>query len=522
MDQYNEMHSVSRRLIEIAADSIQLTGSLDTELVKLQNLVIGQNQLQKESQELVLRTRMVPTKTIISRLRRGIRQACRVTGKQVELNVEDNDTYMDSEVLNDLIEPLMHVLRNAVDHGIEASDVRSRLGKPETGYVQLSFARMGDQIVINVEDDGQGLNLDMIKAKAINNGLIKADMDINDEAICRLILEAGLSTRNEVTQVSGRGIGLDVVNVKIRELKGSINIYSNHGVGCRFELVLPISSFSTHSLLVRVRENIYAISNRGIEEILYPGLGELCEVGDETIFKLEDQAFGAILVDDLLDFNEDRRQIDRSNRPILLVREESGAKTAILVQEVIDSRDVVVKSMGHYLPKLHGIIGATVLGDGSVAPVMDLPEMLQHRSAHRHHVSKGRQHADVKVSRLPYVLVVDDSLSARRSLAQFVQDMGMDVRTARDGMEAVSLIEARPPDLMLVDMEMPRMNGLELTSHVRASSNTNTMPVIMITSRSTDKHRAAAMEKGVNHFMVKPFIEEELAQYINDALDIAS
>jgi chemosensory pili system protein ChpA (sensor histidine kinase/response regulator) len=128
----------------------------------------------------------------------------------------------------------------------------------------------------------------------------------------------------------------------------------------------------------------------------------------------------------------------------------------------------------------------------------------------------------VKVSRLPYVLVVDDSLSARRSLAQFVQDMGMDVRTARDGMEAVSLIEARPPDLMLVDMEMPRMNGLELTSHVRASSNTNTMPVIMITSRSTDKHRAAAMEKGVNHFMVKPFIEEELAQYINDALDIAS
>jgi len=522
MDQYNEMHSVSRRLIEIAADSIQLTSSLDTELVKLTNLVIDQSQLQKESQELVLRTRMVPTRTIISRLRRGVRQACRVTGKQVELTVEDNDTYMDSEVLNDLIEPLMHILRNAVDHGIESPEMRKQSGKPETGCIHLTFVRMGDQIVINVEDDGQGLNLDKIKTKAIANGLLKADIEATDDAISRLVLEAGLSTRDEVTQVSGRGIGLDVVNVKIRELKGSINIYSDYRNGCRFELVLPISSFSTHSLLVRVRENIYAISNRGIEEILYPGLGELCEVGDETIFKLEDQAFGAILIDELLDFTEDRRQVDRSTRPILLVREESGSRTAILVQEVIDSRDVVVKSMGHYLPKLNGIIGATVLGDGSVAPVMDLPEMLQHRSVRHHHVSQDRRQRDVNIRRLPYVLVVDDSLSARRSLAQFVQDMGMDVRTARDGMEAVSLIEARPPDLMLVDMEMPRMNGLELTSHVRASSNTNEMPVIMITSRSTDKHRAAAMEKGVNHFMVKPFIEEELAQYINDALDIAS
>ena len=522
MDQYNEMHSVSRRLIEIAADSIQLTDNLDSELVDLHNLVISQNQLQKESQELVLRTRMVSTRTIVSRLRRGVRQACRVTGKQVELNVIDNDTYMDSEVLNELIEPLMHVLRNAVDHGIETSEVRQRSGKSDTGCIELSFDRKGDQVVINVEDDGRGLDLESIRRKAIENGLLRSDVELTDDAMVRLVLESGLTTRDEVTQVSGRGIGLDVVNVKIRELKGSINIYTREGHGCRFEIILPISSFSTHSLLVRIRENIYAISNRGVEEILYPGLGELCDLGDQTIFQLENQAYSAILIDELLDFSDDRRKIDRSNRPILLVRDDSGGKTAILVQEVLDSRDVVVKSMGHYLPKLNGIIGATVLGDGSVAPVMDLPEMLQHQSAHRDHRRVGSSKNQPAVSRLPYVLVVDDSLSARRSLAQFVQDLGMDVRTARDGMEAVSLIEARPPDLMLVDMEMPRMNGLELTSHVRASSNTNGVPVIMITSRSTDKHRAAAMEKGVNHFMVKPFIEEELAQYINDALDIAS
>jgi len=521
MDQYNELHSVSRRLIEIAADSVQLTNTLDNELTNLSNLVIEQNQLQKESQELVLRTRMVPAKNIIPRIRRGVRQACRLTGKQVELHVEDNDTYMDNEVLNDLIEPLMHLIRNAVDHGIESEDTRQKAGKSEKACIYISFVRLGNQMVIKIEDNGKGLNLEQIKSKAITKGLINSESEISDDAITRLILEPGFSTRDEVTQTSGRGIGLDVVSVKIRELKGSINIFSELGQKCRFELTLPVSSFSTHSLLIRVRQHIYAISNRGVEEILYPGLGELSDIGDEMIFQIEDQAYGAVLIDDLFKLPQDRRKIERSSRPILLVREESGARTAILVQEVLDSRDVVVKPMGKYLPKLSGIAGATVLGDGSVAPVIDLPELLQHKITHGQNQHQSSLENTVSVPRLPYVLVVDDSLSARQSLAQFVQDLGLDVRTARDGMEAVSLIEARQPDLILVDMEMPRMNGLELTSHIRASANTSDMPVIMITSRSTDKHREAAIKKGVNHFMVKPFAEDELAQHINDVLDIA-
>ena len=522
MDQYNELHSVSRRLIEIASDSVQLTSSLEDKLTDLQNLVISQNSIQKESQELVLRTRMVSIKNIIPRLRRGVRQACRVTGKQVELNIIDNDTYLDSDVLNELIEPLMHLLRNSVDHGIETGEQRRQAGKPDSGYIQLSFMRMGGQVVINIEDDGRGLNLQDIRSKALDKGLIRADMEMNDDALSRLIFESGFTTRDEVTQVSGRGIGLDVVSVKVRELKGSINIESHQGAGCRFELTLPISSFSTHSILVRVRQHIYAISNRGVEEILYPGAGEICEVGDEIILQIDDQAYSTSLIDDLLDLPEDRRDIDRSSRPILIVRQESGARTAILVQDVLDSRDVVVKPLGKYLPKLPGVVGATVLGDGSVAPVMDMPELLQSTEKRSNLIAHSAANHEANITRLPYVLVVDDSLSARRSLAQFVEDLGLDVRTARDGMEAVSLIEARQPDLLLVDMEMPRMNGLELTSHVRASTDTVNVPVIMITSRSTDKHKQAAIQKGVNHFMVKPFAEEELAQHINEALDIAS
>jgi chemotaxis protein histidine kinase CheA len=521
LDQYNELHSISRRLIELSADSVQLTTTLGGDLSDLDNLVINQNQLQKESQELVLKTRMVPTKSIIPRIRRGVRQACRVTGKQVELLVEDNDTFMDSEVLNDLIEPLMHLIRNAVDHGIESSAERINSGKPETGIIRLNFSRLGDKISINIEDDGRGLDLDKIKFKAVSCGLIDSDFDMSDEAIFRFILEPGFSTRDEVTQVSGRGIGLDVVSVKIRELKGSISIQSEFGKNSRFELMLPVSSFSTHSLLVRIRQHIYAISNRGVEEILYPGLGELHEKDEGVVFKMEDDEYDVLMVDDLLSLPKDRRKLDRSHFPVLLIREESGDIKAVLVQEVIASRDVVVKPMGKYLPKLKGVAGATVLGDGSVAPVIDMPELLQHNVSEDTNLIDDNTVFSVEHNRLPYILVVDDSLSARQSLAQFVQDLGLDVRTARDGMEAVSLIEARRPDLILVDMEMPRMNGLELTSHIRASANTLETPVIMITSRSTDKHREAAIRKGVNHFMIKPFAEDELASYINEALKIA-
>ena len=522
MDQYNEMHSVSRRLVEIAADAAAFAGNLEGQLIELGDLVVAQNQIQKENQDLVLRTRMVAVSTIVQRLKRGVRQACRLTGKKADLVVIENDTMMDSEVLNSLIEPLMHILRNAVDHGIEEARERLMLGKPENGTITLSFDRVGDQIVINVKDDGKGLNLNAIRARAEQRGLLAPNVDMTDEAVARLILENGFSTRDEVTHVSGRGIGLDVVSVKIRELKGSVAIQTAQGEGCDIELRLPVSSYSAHSILVRIREHVYAISNRGIEEILYPGLGEIRTIGEETIFQMDDHAYSAVLIDELLDMPHDRREIDRSTRPVLLVRDDSGARTAILVQDVIDSRDVVVKPLGPYMPKIAGVIGATVLGDGRVASVIDMPEMLLHHAGKSQHTVAPAQHREPEKKRLPYVLVVDDSLSARRSLAQFVQDLGLDVRTARDGMEAVSLIEARRPDLMLVDMEMPRMNGLELTSHIRASSQTNRLPVIMITSRSTDKHKAAALEKGVNHFMVKPFAEDELAQHITDALEEAS
>ena len=522
LNQYHEVHTISRRLVEIAADSVELSQVLDRDLTALKELIVSQDHLQKESEELILRTKMVPIKTIIQRLKRGVRQACRVTGKQVELIVEDNNTHMDSEILNNMIESLMHILRNAVDHGIEEPQIRVEKGKNAIGTINLKFERVGNQILIDIIDDGYGLNTEKIYSKALSSKLINSDQDLSDENIFRLILEPSFSTRSEVTHTSGRGIGLDVVNVKIRELKGSIDIQSKMNKGCHFTISLPISSFSTHALLVRVRQHIYAISSRSVEEIIYPGVGVLRDLSNETIYQLGNQAYSVALLDTLLSLPVDRRNIERNNRPIILVKDESGSKTAVLVQEVIDSRQVVVKNMGKYIPRLNGIIGATVLGDGSVAPVIDLPELLHDSSLHKGIIGTSTQDdSDAQSKKLPYILVVDDSLSARRSLAQFVEDMGFTVRTARDGMEAINLIEANKPDLLLVDMEMPKMNGLELTSHVRASPDIQNIPVIMITSRSSEKHQNIALDKGVNHYMVKPFDEDELAQHINTMLEIA-
>ena len=521
LDEYHELHTISRRLIEIAADSLALTSDLNSDLSDLHNLVISHGVIQRENQDLVLRTRMVPVKSIVPRLKRAIRQICRLTAKNVELEIHDNDVYLDSEVINELIEPLMHMLRNAVDHGIETADVRKQFGKPANGKIDISFLRVGDSVQILIEDDGQGLDVDKIYAKGISNRLIDETTEYTVEEIYRLILLHGFSTRDEATQVSGRGVGLDVVSVKIRELKGTIEISSRKRAGCTFTLTMPVSSFSTHSLLVHVRENVYAVSSRGVDEILFPGTGKLLDTDDGLLFEWEGETHKAVIIDDLFNLGHDRRLIDRSQRPILLVRDELGGQTAILVQSIVDSRHVVVKPLGDYLPKLHGVVGSTILGDGSVASVIDLPELILTAGGHKLEIAFNAERVLHPVRALPCVLVVDDSLSARRSLMQFVQDLGYEVREARDGIEAVSMIDLRRPDLVLADMEMPRMNGLELTSHIRTNYDASTLPVIMITSRSSDKHRQAATERGVNHFLVKPFAEDVLAEQINSILSTA-
>ncbi|MCK7582294.1 MAG: chemotaxis protein CheW [Chromatiales bacterium] len=377
LEQYNELNTVTHRLLEAAADSRALDQDIREDLTALEHLLITQGRLHRASQEAVLRTRMVPVKTIVPRLQRSVRQTCRLTDKEVEFSVSGDETLMDSNLLTDITDPLMHILRNAVDHGIEPPARRQALGKNPVGRIDLSFVREGDTIVVRCQDDGAGLDFVAIRQTARQRGLIPADATPGEAELSQLILTSGFSTRSETTQTSGRGIGLDAVYSRLQELRSSFQIRSEANRGCQVELRLPVTLIAIHALLVRVHEQQFAISSRGVEQILYAGLGEIRRLGAKAIYQLGDDFYELSSLEALLDLPHDRRNSERHAPSLLLVRESAGATRAVLVQEVLDSRDLVVKPLGRYFPKLGSIIGATILGDGSVVPVLDLPELLR-------------------------------------------------------------------------------------------------------------------------------------------------
>lgn len=517
-DQYNELHTVTRRLVEAATDSQELARGVEEHLASLDNLLVGQHRLHKKSQEVVMHTRMIPVQNVVPRLQRSVRQTCRLTGKQVELQVSGSGTLIDSDVLNDLLDPLMHVLRNAVDHGIESHERRVAAGKMPAGKIDLRFRREGDQIVVRCQDDGSGLDFATIRSTAIQKGLLTPGQELPDDELTRLILLPGFTTRKDITQVSGRGIGMDAVHKQILSMKGSLNIESQRGQGVTVEMWLPLTLISMHAVLIEAGKQAFAVSSRGVEQILYHGEGTAQTEGGKLIYEFGDHVYDAFDIEALLRLPGSTPSLDGKARPAMLVRDDTGTVRAILIEEVLSTQDLVVKQLGQYVPQVIGVDGATILGDGSVVSVLDLPALL--RTAGETSLAPMLENPDTLENETdtPCALVVDDSLSARRSLADFVRDMGYEVHTARDGLEAIDVMQSKTPDLLLVDLEMPRMNGLELASHVRASAAISGIPIIMITSRSTEKHRKQAKAAGVDVYLTKPFSEDELLEYIRSTL----
>jgi chemosensory pili system protein ChpA (sensor histidine kinase/response regulator) len=513
-DNFSELHTVTRRLIEASADSQQILSQVNEQFDTLSDLLEVQQRLQMENQHAVIRTRLVPVSSVVSRLQRSVRQTCRLLDKQVELEITGDTTNIDSNVLNDLMDPLMHILRNSVDHGIESPETRAAAGKPATGHIELGFAREGNSIVVRCKDDGVGLDYAAIRRIAESKGMIAPERNPTPEELARLILVNGFSTRDETTQVSGRGVGMDVVYNRVLQMKGTLALNSESGLGLTVELRLPATLLSAHSLIVRHSEKLIALSSRGVEDIHYVTPEQIEYIGTQPVYRVGNAVHNLIKLENLLALPGDRRETDRLGFPVLLTRMETGGINAILVQEVLDGRDVVLKNFGRYVPKIHGTIGAVILGDGSVAPVIDLVELLripvQHTLSEQSTSQPGGADQHNESPEALAALVVDDSLTARRAAAKILKDAGYSVRTAIDGLEAVAILQNYVPDVMLVDMEMPRMNGLELTAHVRNAERTKKTPVIMITSRSTEKHRQQARAAGVDVYLTKPFSDDML------------
>ena len=511
LDQYNELHTHSRRLIEAAVDAREIGRSVIDNLGHLNDMLVTQERLNRDTQDGVLRTRMVPVKTVFPRFERSVRQTCRLTGKQVDLQLSGGETQMDSDVLGRIVDPVMHVLRNAVDHGIESALERETAGKPTTGSIALEFLRDGNSILVRCRDDGAGLDLAAIRAVAERHGLVAPGSEVTDEVLKQFILLPNFTTRDRATQTSGRGIGLEAVQSSVAALGGSLTLNSSEGRGCVIEIRLPVSLLSSNALLVRTAGQTVAVTSRGIEQIRHIQDGELRHFGGELVFQTGDLVIPAQPLDVVLDPASAASESLDEYRSVLLVRSERGLH-AILVRSVSASRDVVVKTLGRYIPRMRGIVGATILGDGSVTPVIDLAEMSRAPATMAADGTRTMSHSSLERARSRRALVVDDSLSARRAMAQVLSDSGFEVSTARDGMEAVEELEKTRPDILFVDLEMPRMNGIELTSHVRSRADTAHVPIVMITSRSTEKHRAQARTAGVNAYLTKPFDADDLLE----------
>lgn len=510
IDQYNELHVISRQLLEAHADSGEFMRRIDRIMNALSDLRSEQEQLNRDLQRTILRTRTVPFGQISQRLQRIVRQTAKQVFKQVELDIVGEDIPVDAELLERIVEPLAHLLRNAIDHGIEAPEARIAAGKPDTGRIVLRVGLQGDAATIELQDDGRGLDLDAIRARGIAAGLIDADQPADERLLTRLILLPGFSTRSSASDVSGRGIGMDVVNQRIAALRGTLALSSDAGRGTRVSMRLPVTQTLANVIVARGQRQVSAVVAASVERVVSFAAGE-CRYDDGRLtVALDGTAVPALPIEA---FYGDSADISMwlGGGIGLAVRDPDGRPSVVLVRSIDEVRSVVVKPMSAYLPPVPAVRGITQLGDGGLAPVIDLDVLLQSSHDRRFDTARLSVTATAPATR---VVVADDSLSVRRALEQLMQDAGFEVATARDGFEALAAIQAKPTHALLVDLEMPRMNGLEVARNLRNQAATRDLPVVMITSRATDKHQAMAEQAGVTRLLGKPFSEDSLVALV--------
>lgn len=515
LDRYNELHSFYHQLQEYAADANDLILGTKSELSTLNDLLQTQQRHQNDTQQQLLDMLSVPASQVESRLQRCVRQACRLTGKQVELHIEGGHTPLDRNTLQQLADPLMHLLRNAVDHGIESTADRAAHNKPEQGQLTLRFQSETQTTLIELSDDGSGLDHERILQRAEALGLTPP-ADADAQWLESLIFLPGFSTRETVSQTSGRGVGLDAVAEQLKALQGQISVQSEPGIGTLWRLVIPNRLIAEHQLLVQAGNHTLSLSSRGVQQVVFMEAEQLSNEGDTLFYRYGEEVFRVWHLSQVARLPGTDCADTRRAQAVLMVQAGQGEVQGLLIDRILASREMVVKPLPAFCPALPGILGATILGDGQVAPVLDVVALVE--SASR----EMRRHTEPHLSSLPQsrplALIVDDSLSTRRSLVEFVTELGLDVVTARDGFEAIDRLQERTPSLVLVDMEMPRMNGLEFTAHLRAQEALKEIPVIMITSRNTEKHRELAHTAGVNRYLNKPFSEVELLNSIESSL----
>ncbi|WP_407666148.1 Hpt domain-containing protein [Microbulbifer bruguierae] len=527
MDRYSSIQHLSRSLLESTSDLLELRQTLGNKARDTETLLLQQSRVNTELQEGLMRSRMVPFSRLVPRLRRIVRQVSAELSKQVDLVFSNVEGELDRSMLERMVAPLEHMLRNAVDHGIESPQARRDAGKAERGRISVALAREGSEVVITISDDGAGINLMRVREKAIETGLMRPDAELSNSEIMQFILHAGFSTAEQVTQISGRGVGMDVVSAEIKLIGGSVTIASQAGEGTEFVVRLPFTVSVNRALMVKVGEDMFALPLNTIEGIVRLSPFEL-----EHYYRTPDARFeyagepylvsyfGSLLQSSA----QPRLVVEDMQMPVLLVRSDNSAM-ALQVDAILGSREIVVKSLGPQFASVQGVSGATVTGDGTVVVILDAHALLRKHSAQlarpeiplleEKPVISGREEPETQ----KLVMVVDDSVTVRKVTTRFLEREGFRVITAKDGQDAIIQLQDVIPDVMLLDIEMPRMDGFEVARNMRSSGRLRDIPIIMITSRTGKKHRDHALSLGVNHYLGKPYQEEVLLAAIRDFTD---
>ncbi len=511
LDRYSELNLIIRKLNESAVD----VGALHTHLSNLYSDFDGgltrQRVVLSELQDKMMRARMTPISIITDKLRRTVREVAGNLNKKVKLVIIGEDIELDKLIWEKIADPLMHLLRNSVDHGIEPLTLRQSLGKPPVATIKLEASREGNQVVLRIADDGAGLNYPAIQKTVRKMQLSDRVDEMSEEELSQFIFYPGFSTRTEISEISGRGVGMDVVKENIQNLKGLIRVASEKGQGTQFTIRIPLTLAAVKALLFNARGQTYAVALNEISEIIRLNPENILGPNKDAL-RLNDEVLPLFHLADLLSAEKTTAESAMiAGYPITLVVETGGRRGTLVIDTLVGQREIVIKSLGSHLQYVRGVSGTTIMGDGSVIPILNLNELLWSQTTMMENAYADKE---LIFEKPLTVMVVDDSVSIRQVVSRLMEDQGWKVLAAKDGIDALDRLRESRPDLIVLDIEMPRMNGYEFLSAIKVQTGYEDIPVVMLTSRTAAKHRDKAKALGAKGFIVKPYNDDEFVRLI--------
>jgi chemosensory pili system protein ChpA (sensor histidine kinase/response regulator) len=521
LDRFSNMQQLSRGLSETVSDLLNLHEMLDESVRTAENLLGQQSRVSSDLQEGLMQTRMTPFGSAAPRLRRVVRTAASETGKEarLQLRMAGSSDQLDRNVLERITAPLEHMLRNSIAHGIEEPKVRRKKKKPEEGNITVTVEAEATEFVIRVQDDGAGVNLAAVRKRAIERGLLDKNEEIDPQQLVQFIRRSGFSTSETVTGLAGRGVGMDVVNSEIKQIGGSLEIETEEGKGTLFTIRIPFSLAVMQAIGVNIGGRQFQVPLNSVAGVarMTPAEYTALASSESPSYEFAGQEFPLLELEPLLDAPVE--PLDSDNVSLLMISAGEFV-AAFRVNDLQGHQEVVIKPVGPQISSIPGILGGTIAPDGQVQLILDMGPLIRRGLEMASQPTLAQPKESRQEDRQPIVMVVDDSITMRKVTSRVLENHSLEVMTAQDGVDAIEKLHDRVPDLMLLDIEMPRMDGYELLQHVRADARLRHVPVVMITSRAGQKHRKKAREAGANDYLTKPYQEPELVEKVGELLDM--